>query len=292
MAPVSRRRPVVLGVDARGPDQLATAWAADEAERRGLPLLLVHAVPPSATDLRGLEERHREELHRNGRRALDRAAAFATDRHPGLEVVATAVDGKPGQVLCRESGRAELVVVGSHRLSRADEFLSARSVAVPVSAQASCPVVVVCGPEHITQDPTYLVVGVDGSPSSAASVDAAFDMAARRGAALRAVAARPSHPLSHVDEHAAVRTLRRLLAETTAGRADRYPEVKVTHEVSPGHPVEVLAQASEHALAVVVGRRGHGGFTGMRMGSVPHGLLHHARCPVVTVPRPAGHPNP
>lgn len=31
---------------------------------------------------------------------------------------------------------------------------------------------------------------------------------------------------------------------------------------------------------------------GMRTGSVPHGLLHHVRCPVVTVPRPTGHPNP
>lgn len=50
------------------------------------------------------------------------------------------------------------------------------------------------------------------------------------------------------------------------------------------HPVEELALASEHALAVVVGRRGRGGFTGMRLGSVPHGLLHRAHCPVVTVP--------
>lgn len=42
-----------------------------------------------------------------------------------------------------------------------------------------------------------------------------------------------------------------------------------------------------HAIAVVVGRRGREGFTGMRLGSVPHGLLHRAVCPVVTVPSSA-----
>ncbi|PBC75857.1 nucleotide-binding universal stress UspA family protein [Streptomyces sp. TLI_235] len=291
MASASRRRPIVLGVDARGPVQLATSWAADEADRRGLPLLLVHAVPRLTTDLRGFEKRYREELHHNGSQMLDQAAALAGERHPGLEVTSTLLDGNPGQVLCRESKQAELVVLGSRRLSRTEEFLSTYSVAVPVSAQAVCPVVVVRGPEHITQDPPYFVVGVDGSPSSAAAVDVAFDLAARRGAGLRAIWVWQSQLIARVDEHAAVQTLRRLLTETTAGHASRYPDVRLTHEVIRGHPVEELARASEHALAVVVGRRGHGGFTGMRLGSVPHGLLHHAHCPVVTVPRPACEPS-
>jgi nucleotide-binding universal stress UspA family protein len=51
-----------------------------------------------------------------------------------------------------------------------------------------------------------------------------------------------------------------------------------------GHPVQVLAKASEHALGLVVGTRGHGGFTGMLLGSVSQGVLHYARCPVITVP--------
>ncbi|MEU9126898.1 universal stress protein [Kitasatospora sp. NPDC048540] len=290
MASAGRRRPIVLGVDARDHGQLATFWAADEADRRGLPLLLVHAVPQLTTDLCGVDPRYNEELHRNGSQVLGRAAALAGERHPGLEVTCTLVDGEPGQVLCRESRQAEAVVLGSRRLSRTEEFLSTYSVAVPVSAQATCPVIVVREPEHITQEPPYLVVGVDGSPPSAAATDVAFDLAARRGAALRAIWVWQSQLIARVDEHMAVQTLRRLLTETTAGHASRYPDVDLTHEVIRGHPVEELTKASRHALAVVIGRRGHGGFTGMRLGSVPHGLLQHARCPIVTVPLPADHP--
>ncbi|WP_342669639.1 universal stress protein [Streptomyces vietnamensis] len=62
------------------------------------------------------------------------------------------------------------------------------------------------------------------------------------------------------------------------------PDVRLTHEVLIGSPVETLADAAEHALAVVVGRRGRGGYSGMRLGSVVHGLLHRAHCPVITVP--------
>ncbi|MEV0991502.1 universal stress protein [Streptomyces sp. NPDC049949] len=59
----------------------------------------------------------------------------------------------------------------------------------------------------------------------------------------------------------------------------------VTQEVLTGHPVAgELARAAEHALSVVVGRRGRVGYTGMRIGSVVHGLLHRAHCPVITVP--------
>lgn len=60
---------------------------------------------------------------------------------------------------------------------------------------------------------------------------------------------------------------RRLLSETTAGWAEKHPDVRLTHEVRVGSPVETLADAPEKALAVVVGRRGRGGYSGMRVGS-------------------------
>ncbi|MGW6868323.1 universal stress protein [Streptomyces sp. NPDC054901] len=48
--------------------------------------------------------------------------------------------------------------------------------------------------------------------------------------------------------------------------------------------MECLAAAAEYALALIVGRRGRGGYTGIRLGSVVHGLLHRANCPVITIP--------
>ncbi|WP_442817800.1 universal stress protein [Streptomyces sp. NBC_01591] len=140
--------------------------------------------------------------------------------------------------------------------------------------------------EYITQQPTYLVVGIDGSESSKAkaALGFAFEEADLRGAALRAVSVwQPPVFMLH-DEKNAVQAQRRMLSETTASWSPWYPDVHVIHEVPTGHPVEELAGAAEHALAVVVGRRGRGGYEGMRLGSVVHGLLHRAHCPVITVP--------
>jgi nucleotide-binding universal stress UspA family protein len=56
--------------------------------------------------------------------------------------------------------------------------------------------------------------------------------------------------------------------------------------VDVGHPCELLDRVvrDESAELVVVGRRGHGGFAELLLGSVPHTLAHHASCPVVIIP--------
>ncbi|MFF7456483.1 universal stress protein [Kitasatospora sp. NPDC008115] len=284
--PGHRSRPIVLGVD-RDPGPLATAWAADAAERRGLPLRLVHAVPSVAREFRPADEgRYHKALRERADEALDRAAAEARARHPGLVITTVVEEDIPAPALCRESAHASLVVLGTRRLSRVAQVLSLASVTVPVSAQARCPVVVVPGPEHTTQDPPSVVVGVDGSPAAANAVRFALGLAAERRADLRAVRVRQRAAFDRTDPRTVEAELRRELVTGTAGLHALHPEVHLTHEVLHGHPVEELARASEHALAVVVGRRGDGGFTGMRMGSVPSGLLRRARCPVITVPAP------
>ena len=47
-----------------------------------------------------------------------------------------------------------------------------------------------------------------------------------------------------------------------------------------------MIEASSRAQLVVVGTRGHGGFTGLLPGSVSQAVLHHAACPVAIVPPP------
>ncbi|MFE6001326.1 hypothetical protein ACFQ6C_31410 [Streptomyces sp. NPDC056454] len=55
-----------------------------------------------------------------------------------------------------------MVVLGSRHLGRLEEFLSAGSLVVPVTAQAHCPVTVVGRAGGSAARPPYLVVGVDG----------------------------------------------------------------------------------------------------------------------------------
>lgn len=283
------RRPIVVGVDPDPSKRLALAWAADEADRRGLPLRLVHAQGMPTRGYRSGEPRPSWEewnraLHGVGDQVLKEAVAFVESRQPTVEVSTLLAEGEPAWVLREEARTASLAVVGSWHLSRRREMFSATSVALPLTAHAPCPVAVVPEPEHVAQKPPYFVVGVDGSEHSAAAVDMAFEEAALRGALLRALYVWHPPLLGALDEDTAEQECRRVLSETVAGRAAKYPDVELHQEVVRGHPVQILTGASEHALGLVVGTRGHGGFTGMLLGSVSQGVLHHAHCTVITVP--------
>ncbi|MCZ2526553.1 universal stress protein [Streptomyces sp. HB2AG] len=291
MAPAPDRRPVVAGVDSVLPNPAALVWAADEAHRREAPLCLVHALapPPRGRHHPGAEAHHRS-LREQGRQALDRGAALAHERYPDLEVSSSVEEGPPALVLCRQAAHAETVVLGSRGLSRAAQVVSAGSVTVPVSAQAACPVVVVREPEQSArpQQPPLVVVGVDGSLPSAAALEYAYEAAALRGAVLRAVWAWRPPRFAPTDEESAEDERRRRLAQSLAVSGAGFPGVGTEQEVVRGHPVEELVRVSGRAALLVVGRRGRGGFTGMRLGSVAHGVLRHAQCPVAVVPAPEG----
>ena len=62
--------------------------------------------------------------------------------------------------------------------------------------------------------------------------------------------------------------------------------VKVSATVQEGNPAAVLLDAAVGADLLVVGSRGHGGFTEALLGSVGQACAHHAQCPVVIVRGP------
>jgi len=49
------------------------------------------------------------------------------------------------------------------------------------------------------------------------------------------------------------------------------------------HPAQALLDAAAGADLLVVGCRGHGGFTGMLLGSTSQHVVAHAPCPVLVV---------
>jgi nucleotide-binding universal stress UspA family protein len=62
--------------------------------------------------------------------------------------------------------------------------------------------------------------------------------------------------------------------------ADRH---RITQVAIPGRPAQRLIEASLTAYLLVVGSRGRGGFSGLRLGSVSNQCLRHAACPVMIV---------
>src|SRR5690242_1345875 len=61
------------------------------------------------------------------------------------------------------------------------------------------------------------------------------------------------------------------------------PPVLVQPHVKQGRPAKVLIEDSANADLLVVGKRGHGGFTGLVLGSVSQHVAAYAKCPVAVV---------
>jgi nucleotide-binding universal stress UspA family protein len=60
--------------------------------------------------------------------------------------------------------------------------------------------------------------------------------------------------------------------------------LEVDKRLEARNPADALVEAGREADLLVVGTRGHGGFTGLLLGSVSQQVSHHAPCPVVIVP--------
>ncbi len=132
-----------------------------------------------------------------------------------------------------------------------------------------------------------IVVGVDGSPSSVAALTWAVRQAGLTGCVVDAIHAW-QYPVSYGWAYSepepqlsvlASESLEKAIAQ--ARQADESVEIRA-HVVEQS-PAQALLAASEGAELLVVGSRGHGGFTGMMLGSVSQHCVHHAPCPVLVI---------
>ncbi len=135
-----------------------------------------------------------------------------------------------------------------------------------------------------------IVVGVDGSPSSAEALEWAVAEARLTGATVEAVYAWDPAPIaaSGLPEeemqalHAAAKRRAAKIVRKLDGRGS---DVRIVPRTAFGTTAQVLVDASEKADLLVVGSRGFGGLRGMVLGSVSHHCAAHAHCPVVIVHR-------
>jgi len=140
-----------------------------------------------------------------------------------------------------------------------------------------------------------IVVGVDGSSDSRAALEYALRDAVRRSAAIEVVAsfAPPDYwvplygpPAISIEEirEGVLKAAERSVHEVTEemkGELTQLPPVTVT--AVPGGAAQALLHAAEDADLLVVGSRGHGGFTSMLLGSVSLACALHSTCPVTVV---------
>lgn len=271
--------PIVVGYDGSADSERALDWAITAAAQWSCPLRLVAVRDYDSPQW--LPERAEDA----GQRAVQQLSAVG-DRPGGMPVAVVQPLEEPAtHALLQQASDARMMVLGA----RGHGVLSGLvmgSVSQHLSRHAECSVVVVRQP-HNTGD-MRIVVGFDDSPGSQRAVEFGFDAASRSGAPVTVIhgwrrstggSAGTYIPMSQkiaaeIDSEA------NHLHEAMGEWLTKYPDLEVTLEAIPLHPVRVLADASEHAALVVVGSRGRGAFTGLLLGSVSQGVLHHAGCTV------------
>jgi nucleotide-binding universal stress UspA family protein len=282
---------ILVGTDGSRHSLRAVEWAATEAALRGVPLRVVHAAAPWLYD-KNVDPRLlsvREWLLASGEEIVGSAVEAARTRANGITVDGETVPGGAARALLDHARDASMVVIGSHGVGTVAGLLLG-STALQVVGHTPVPAVVVRHTEPVLRE--EIAVGLDGPSPDEPALAFAFEEAALRKSLLRAVHVWSDPgtsgfgaltPLLYDPESVAEDYSRRL-NETLAVWREKYPEVQAVSDVVHGRPVRILAGVSARADLLVVGSRGRGGFAGLVLGSVSHGLLHHSHCPVAVVP--------
>ncbi|MCD0450173.1 universal stress protein [Actinocorallia sp. API 0066] len=268
------RGPVAVATDGSPAAGAAVRWAAQEAARHRTALHVVHVREPQPRFGEAVPDAE-SGVGERGRVILAAARSSVTGLFPGVAVTTEELRGHTDRALIELAGRCALLVLG-HRGTGRFAGLLLGSTGLRVAGRAACPVVVVRGDTSGTRG--TVVVGIELDRESPELLDFAFTEARARGADLRAVHSWDTPDLAVLSAGPLDR-----IQQIIEPWAERYPDVKCTGEMPFEHPVAALTGESERADLLVVGSRGLGGLKGVVLGSVSHGVLHHAHCPVAVV---------
>ena len=251
---------VLVGIDG-SPEALEAARQASVLSEGRLVLLAAYDIAAPLVGGTGPgvpayydEERQRSDVERTLAQARGESERLASAE-------GRIVRGTSWDELIREVEREHhtLVVVGSHGHGRIKGIVLG-STATELVHKSPCPVLVArtAGADF----PRRIVVGVDGSPGSAAAYAVARHLSERFSAELRPVVAQGGEG---VDE------------QLVAKIVDH-------HEDLPEEPVQALVSTAADADLVVVGSRGLHGFKAL--GSVSERVAHRVDCSTLVVREP------
>ena len=283
-------KPVVVGVDGSEESLLAAEWAALEANQHRMPLRIVSApaMVPRMHSTQVSPATAASVLRGASARALRTAVIRAEEVAPGLEIATDLLSGPPALAVAGSGSGAAMLVVGA-RGAGGFAAMILGSVGRYAAHRATCPVIVIRQASMAVH--REVAVGVRDPQDATEALTFAFEEATVRHAdlvvvhawywfpsALRATVDRDAMDTPFHPEQISGEASRTLSASLNRWQ-EKYPDVRVRHDVIHGHPARVLANYSARADLVVIGRHGSPG-----IGSVQHALLNHARGPVAIVP--------
>lgn len=293
---------IAAGIDGSETALGAARWAAALAGKLALPLRLVHS-----SSVRGLvpdvaySDAEIAEMQRSYQTGLLTAAAESLRRwSPEVEPELVALDAAPAEGLAAASENAAVIVLGATGAGAVERWILG-STALRVAGSARCPVAVWRGDADTAGlDERPIVVGIDGSPESAAATRLAFEWARRLSVSVTAVrvwnessavgATVPDavHLLGSaalvLDWDAIARAEAAKLTELIAPYRAEFPDVAVRLRSRRGSAGRELLHTLDEAQLAIVGSRGRGRFRGALLGSTSQNLLHGADRPIVVYP--------
>jgi nucleotide-binding universal stress UspA family protein len=249
-------------------------------------VILNGAGDPASFTAHSAPTEARRKLRIQARRITDHALGVARRLAPDLDIEVTAPLHDARAALIESSARASIVVVGTRGRGPVRSLLLG-SVSTAVAEHASCPVAVVRPTDPEMSERAHVVVGADGGPASTAALEFAFELASTEGRELDVVHTWSAHDtlVYATSESQRVRAIgdqERLLSESLAGYAEKYPDVVVTRHLADGAAAQTLVDLSKDASAVVIGSRGRTGPKAL-MGSVSRIVVERAHSTVVVV---------
>lgn len=275
---------LLVGVDGSDASAAALAWAGRLARLSGAEVVVATAFRPDEAEV---SPEHYAELKRQAERRL---ATEWSEPLRGSDVRhrPMLLTGSPDALLeAAEREDVDLVVVGP-RGRGGFRALHIGSVAHHLAHHTPRPLAIVPAP-GAQADITHIVVGVDGSEGSAAAVRWCANVASAAQAEVLAVYAFEPFLewVPDYDPRSWRRRAEREMDDWVAPLRSAGVFVR-TRIIKDIHPVAALATAigEEAAGLAVVGARGLGGFSGLRLGRVPIQLVHHTQIPIVVVPPP------
>jgi nucleotide-binding universal stress UspA family protein len=274
----TKRGCVLVGTDGSATAQVAVRWAAALCSTTEADLVVVTAWTPPFAEV---DPDTYAGLLDDARRVLEEQWCGPA-REAGAHYRAQVLEGDPRDLLLKgaEEADADLIVVGPRGAGNHPHAPDLGSVTHHLIHHTERPLAAIPALSR-PAPPERILVGVDGSAGSASAVQWCVEYAGQLGAEVIAVAAAP--PSADRDASSGESE-----CETWAAPL-RKAGLRSRTSVVEEEPVSGLIDTSirEQADLLVVGSRGRGGFTGLRLGSTAWKIIRRSGLPVVLV---AGRP--